>query len=150
MSLEHRPNELIIEVVIPPTGSGFGASFLRIGRTPTDIALLNAAALVEVTDGVYTQVRLALGGVNMEPMRLQGVEKQLEGQRAMNPENTTINAQLLVSALQAGMANFQPPSDFRASSSYRRISGMNLAFRALEEATNISRWRNMVSSKERQ
>ena len=149
-SLEHRPNELIIEVVIPPTGSGYGASFLRIGRTPTDIALLNAAALVEVTDGVYTQVRLALGGVNMEPMRLHGVEKQLEGQHAMNPENTTINAQLLVSALQAGMANFQPPSDFRASSSYRRISGMNLAFRALEEATNISRWRNMVSSKERQ
>ena len=81
---------------------------------------------------------------------MQGVEEQLEGQVAMNPDDTSINTQLLVSALQAGMANFQPPADFRASSGYRKISGVNLAFRALEEATNISRWRNMVSSKERQ
>jgi CO/xanthine dehydrogenase FAD-binding subunit len=146
LSLERRPNELIIEVVIPKFGSGCGTSFLRIGRTPTDIALLNAAALVEVMDGMYTQVRLALGGVNMEPVRLHGVEKQLAGLPAMHPENTTINVQQLVAALQAGMADFQLPSDFRASSSYRRVSGMNLALRALEEATTISRWRNKVSS----
>ena len=42
---------------------------------------------------------------------------------------------------KSGMADFQPPSDFRASSGYRKISGINLAYRALEEATNISRWR---------
>ena len=68
----------------------------------------------------------------------------------MNEGDTSINTQLLVSALQSGMADFQPPADFRASTGYRKISGMNLALRALEEATNISRWRNMVSSKERQ
>ncbi|GAC1566151.1 MAG: hypothetical protein NVS3B14_06620 [Ktedonobacteraceae bacterium] len=150
LNLERRPNELIIEVIIPRPTTGAGASFQRIGRTPTDIALLNACALVEMTGDIYSRVRLALGGVNMEPARLHGVEKQLEGQVAMNPGNTTLNTQLLVSALQAGMANFQPPADFRASSGYRKISGVNLAFRALEEATNISRWRNMVSSKERQ
>lgn len=150
LSHERRPNELIIEVVIPRPAAGTGASFQRIGRTPTDVALLNACALVEIQDGVYKQVRLALGGVSMEPVRMQGVEKQLEGQVAMNEGDTTINTQVLVSALQAGMADFSPPADFRASSGYRIISGVNLAFRALEEATNISRWRNMVSSKERQ
>lgn len=150
LSFERRSNELIVEVIIPRPSAGAGASFQRIGRTLTDIALLNACALVEINDGMYSQVRLTLGGVNMEPVRMQGVEQQLEGQVAMNPGDTTINTQLLVSALQAGMANFQPPADFRASSGYRKISGVNLAFRALEEATNISRWRNMVSSKERQ
>jgi len=150
LSLERRPNELIIEVIVPRPAAAMGASFQRIGRTSTDIALLNACALVEIVEGVYKQVRLAFGGVNMEPVRMQGVEEQLEGQVAMNPGDTSINTQLLVSALQAGMANFQPPADFRASSGYRKIGGVNLAFRALEEATNISRWRNMVSSKERQ
>ena len=148
LSYERHPNELIVEVIIPRPAAGTGASFQRIGRTPTDVALLNACALVEIQDGMYRQVRLALGGVQMEPVRMQGVEKQLEGQVAMNEGDTTLNTQVLVSALQAGMASFSPPSDFRASNGYRKISGVNLAFRALEEATNISRWRNMVSSKE--
>jgi len=86
----------------------------------------------------------------LKPVRMPGVEKQLEGQVAMNEGDTSINTQILVSALQVGMAEFSPPADFRASGGYRKTSGVNLAFRALEEATNISRWRNMVSSKERQ
>ena len=150
LSHERHSNELIIEVIIPRPSAGTGASFQRIGRTPTDVALLNACALVDIEDSKYKQVRLALGGVNMEPVRLQGVEKQLEGQVAMNEGDTSINTQILVSALQAGIADFAPPADFRASAGYRKTSGVNLAFRALEEATNISRWRSMVSSKEGQ
>ncbi len=88
----------------------------------------------------------------MEPMRMQAVEKQLEGQPVANPAsaNGALDTQRLFAGIQAGMANFSPPADFRASSGYRRASGMNLAFRVLEEATNISRWRNMVSSEGRQ
>lgn len=147
LSTEKRANELIIEAVIPRPAVGCGGSFMRIGRTPTDIALLNAAALVEVSDNIYRRVRLALGGVNMEPVRLFGVERQLEGQPVDVPgeANNTLDIQRLQTALSTGMASFQPPSDFRASSGYRRVSGMNLALRALEEATNVARWRNMVS-----
>lgn len=145
---ERRPNELIIEVAIPRPGFGCGAALMRVGRTPTDIALLNAAALVEVADGMFKQVRLALGGINMEPVRLLDVENQLEGQPAWNPEspNSGLDTQRVLAALQTGMSSFQPPPDFRASSGYRRVSGMNLAYRALEEAINVSRWRSMVSS----
>ncbi len=152
LSVERRPSELIIEVIVPRLAFGCAASFMRVGRTPTDIALLNAAALVELNDGVYQRVRLALGGVNMEPMRMQAVEKQLEGQPVANPAsaNGALDTQRLFAVIQAGMANFSPPADFRTSSGYRRASGMNLAFRVLEEATNISRWRNMVSSEGRQ
>ncbi len=162
LGIDRRFSELIIEVIVPRPSPACGASFMRIGRTPTDIALLNAAALVEVKDGLYQRVRVALGGVNMEPVRLQAVEKQLEGQAV-----DTVGAQFIAparnvgagthkghpymgaqlqSALQAGMADFRPPSDFRASSGYRRVSGMNLAYRVLEEAINVSRWRGMVSS----
>ena len=147
LSKERRSNELIIEVAISRPSYTCGTSFMRIGRTPTDIALLNAAALVEMRGGVYSQVRLALGGVNMEPVRMHAVEKQLVGQpveteaRVQNGETNVPIAQIQ-RAIQAGMADFQLPSDFRASSDYRRESGTNLAYRTLEEALNISRWRS--------
>lgn len=152
LNSERKPNELIIEVIIPRPAFGYAASFMRIGRTPTDVALLNAAALVEVNGGIYRRVRLALGGVNMEPVRMETVEKQLEGQTAAVPgsANNALDTQRIIEAIQAGMANFSPPGDFLASSGYRRVSGMSLAFRVLEEAANISRWRNMVASEGRQ
>jgi CO/xanthine dehydrogenase FAD-binding subunit len=144
-----QPNELIIEVIIPRPNYICGTSFMRIGRTPTDIALLNAAALIEVKDGVYSQVRLALGGVNMEPVRMYAVEKQLaeqpvEAEATAQNEGADMPVIQLQRAVQAGMADFQPPSDFRASSDYRHESGMHLAYRALEEAANISRWRSIA------
>ncbi len=152
LAMERKPNELIIEVVVPSYTYSCAASFLRAGRTPTDVALINAAALVEVSDGKYRQVRLALGGVNMEPVRFEAVEKQLEGQPVdlLNGTNAALDTQRIISAIQAGMTGFSPQGDFRASTSYRRVSGLNLAFRTLEEAATISRWRNMLSSKGRQ
>jgi CO/xanthine dehydrogenase FAD-binding subunit len=143
LGIERRPSELIIEVFIPCPAAVSGASFMRVGRTPTDIALLNAAAFVQVADGIYRRVRLALGGVNMEPVRLQAIERQLEGQAL---PNTAAWSQFIEPILSPAMADFRPPSDFRAGSDYRRASGMSLAYRVLEEATNVARWRGMVSS----
>lgn len=150
LTMERKPNELIIEVNIPHNAFDCAASFMRVGRTPTDIALINAAALVEVDGGVYQHVRLAIGGVNMEPIRFEAVEKQLEGKAVFSSDgsNSAVDTQLIFAAIHAGMANFSPPEDFRANSEYRKVSGRNLAFRVLEEAATISRWRSMVSTKE--
>lgn len=141
LSMERRARELIVEVLVPRPGPTCGTSLMRVGRSATDSALLNAAALVEVDQGVYKRVRLALGGVNMEPVRLYTVERHLEG-LTVDP----LNSQALVAALKAGMAEFRPPADSRVSSGYRRVSGMNLAYNVLEEAINVSHWRGVVSS----
>ncbi len=143
-STEKRPNELIVEVVLPRLSYACGASFQRIGRTPTDVALLNAVALVEIEDGAYRRVRLSLGGVNMEPMRVYAVEQQLEGQPAIHPND----GQRLLAVLKAGMTEFHPPSDALVSSGYRRVSGMSLAYQVLEEAIKVSYWRSVMSSRE--
>jgi|ERR1019366_3912171 CO/xanthine dehydrogenase FAD-binding subunit len=141
-SVERRPNELILEVVVPRPAASCGTSFTRIGRTPTDVALLNAVAVVEIEDGVYRRVRLAMGGVNMEPVRLRGVERQLEGQAAAQFQAS----ERLQAVIRTGMNDFRPPDDVRASGGYRRVSGPSLVYRVLEEATNVSLWRGMVSS----
>ncbi|WP_201367272.1 hypothetical protein [Dictyobacter formicarum] len=139
---ERRPGELIIEVMVPRPALSSGTSLMRVSRTAADVALLNAAALVEIEGKVYRKVRLAMGGASMDPVRLYRVEQLLEGQPVMNP----LNSQKLLTTLQEGMSTFRPPADVRASSSYRRVSGMGLAYRALEEAMNVASWRGMVSS----
>lgn len=143
-STENRSNELIVEVVLPRLSYSCGASFQRIGRTPTDVALLNAVALVEIENGVYRRARLVFGGINIEPVRIQAVEQQLEGQPSIYPGDS----QRLFTVLKAALAEFQPPSDMLASSGYRRVSGTNLAYRALEEAIQIAHWRSAASSRE--
>ncbi len=139
-NLERRPNELIIEVVVPRPRANSAASFARIARTPNDAALLNTVAMIETEEDVYKRVRLAFGGLNMEPVRMQAIEKQIEGQPV------PIEAQRLLAIVQAGIGEFRPPSDTLVSSGYRRVCGVNLAYHALEEASNVTRWRGMVSS----
>lgn len=143
LDLDRRPNELILEVVIPPVRPVIAGAFMRAGRTFADHALINAAALVLLHEGKYQQVRLALGGLNMEPIRLQAIERHLEGKEITEPRMHQIWA-----ALQAGINEFNPPSDESVSGVYRRVSGMSLAYRVLEEAMNVSQWRGMVASSE--
>ena len=80
----------------------------------------------------------------MQPVRVRSVEKRIEGQSVVYAAEL---AQFIAPILQSAMADFNPPSDFRASSGYRRTSGLNLAFRALEEAINISRQPAVSSSR---
>ena len=143
LAIDRRPNELMIEVVVPHPGNGVGASFMRIGRTPTDVALLNVAALVQITDGVYQRVRLAFGGVAMDVQRIGAIERQLEGQPVATPETW---GKQIGPIVQSGIADFHPPSDFRASKSYRQISGTSMAYRALEQATYNAMRGGMASS----
>src|SRR5579872_1278218 len=143
LAMDRRPNELMIEVVVPRPGNGTGTSFMRVGRTPTDVALLNVAALVQITNGVYQRVHLAFGGVNMDVQRVVAIERQLEGQ-IVSASDT--RSKQIGSVVQSGMADFHPPSDFRASNAYRQISGTSMAYRALEQAANNALRGDMASS----
>src|SRR5260370_6974771 len=140
-NLTQRARELIIEVAVPHPGPNSGTSLMRIGRTATDTALLNAPAMVEIDHGIYQKGLLALAGINLHPVRLSSVERRLEGQ-PVDP----LNSQALLAALHAGMAEFRPSSDSRMRNAYRRVSGMNLVYNVLEEAINVSHWRGVVSS----
>ena len=136
---ERHPNELIVEVILPPINAIFSTAFARVSRTPTDIALLNVAALVEIERDLYTRVRLAFGGVHMEPVRMVAVEHALEGQQS---DDTSI----ILTALQRGMSEFRPPTAMQVSGGYRRVSGAKLAQRVLEEATYLARQQELLAA----
>ncbi len=129
---ERRPSELIVEIVLPPIRATSATAFTRIGRTPTDRALLHVAALVELERDVYQRVRLTFGGIDMEPTRMLTLERSLEGQHIDDSKS-------ILTAIQAGMAEFRPPTDVHVSGGYRRVSGVKLAQRGVEESTYLAR-----------
>ncbi len=138
---ERKQGELIIELILPHINYSAGASFQRIARTESDHALLNVAAVVAFEEGICQKARLVFGGINMEPMRVHAVERQLEGQPI---ENIAEEAQLLT-ILHHGLVEFRPPSDPQASSGYRRICSVPLAHQALTEAMKIAHWRTVMT-----
>lgn len=141
LSNERRPSELIIEIHIPRITHAHGAAFMRVAKTANDVALLNVAAFVEIENGNFHKARLVFGGVNMLPMRLESVERALEGQ----PVAQEVGGQVMT-ALKTAMSEFRPPTDALVSSGYRRVCGMNMAYRALEEAIHAARWRAVMAS----
>ena len=131
LATDRLPNELILEVILRRSDFATGASFMRVGRTPTDVALLNVAALAIVTAGITKRIGLVFGGVNMDVQRMIVIERRLEG--LMLP-TADAWSERIKSVVQTGMADFHPPSDFRASEGYRQTSGANMAYHVLEEA----------------
>jgi len=119
---------LLVEIAIPalPRGGRLGWSFQKLGRTETDISLVNAAAGMQAdARGRIKWVRLALGAVGPTPLRARNAEALLVG--------NILSEDLLMRAGDAVMKEVSPISDSRASAEYRREMSGVLAKRALRE-----------------
>lgn len=72
-----QPGELLVEVRVA-AGEG-RAAIVKHGHQPSDIGLVCVAASATVTDGAVTSFKIAVGGIADRPVRLDAVERQLEG-----------------------------------------------------------------------
>jgi carbon-monoxide dehydrogenase medium subunit len=121
-------DELLEEVVIPalPGGGRLGWSFQKLGRTASDISLVNVAAGLQAdARGRIKWARLALGAVGPTPLRARNAETLLLG--------NIISEDLLTHVGVTVMREVNPISDSRASAEYRREMSAVLARRALRE-----------------
>jgi carbon-monoxide dehydrogenase medium subunit len=120
--------ELLTQIVIPalPNGGRMGWSFQKLGRTETDISLVNVAAGLQAdARGRIKWARLALGAVGPTPLRARNAEELLLGD--------VLNEDLLARAGEAVIKEVSPISDSRASAEYRREMSAVLTRRALRE-----------------
>ncbi len=77
-----RKGELVVEVVIPTSKNRAGSSFVKLGRTASDFALVNVGSRLEFDDsGTCVSARVAMGGVANVPMRLKKAEQALTGKK---------------------------------------------------------------------
>jgi carbon-monoxide dehydrogenase medium subunit len=123
-----EPDELLVEVALPPMPPRSGWSFLEVARRHGDYALVGVAAVATLDDkGQCLQARLVFLSVGDGPVEAHQAAEMLTGQI---PSPEVIRA----AAETAAKADVDPGSDIHASAEYRRHLVQVLARRALEEA----------------
>ncbi|HUI57935.1 MAG TPA: xanthine dehydrogenase family protein subunit M [Bryobacteraceae bacterium] len=120
--------ELLVEVIIPapPRGGHTGWSFQKLGRTESDISVVNAVAGVQLDAKRRCKwARIALGAVAPTPIRLSKAETLLA--------DHALDLELIDRVCDEAAREVSPIDDVRASASYRREMSRVLVRRALLE-----------------
>jgi carbon-monoxide dehydrogenase medium subunit len=131
-----KPDELLVEILIPKENVGKPARFLKFGlRKGQALALVNVAASLWVDWDAQTFLapRIALGAVAPKVIHATTAETFLDG-RAITPE-------AMAEAGRLAVGDAKPINDFRASADYRRDLIAVLTKRALEGAFELARLR---------
>jgi CO/xanthine dehydrogenase FAD-binding subunit len=124
-------DELLTEIRVPIPATGHGWSFQEVSQRKGDFALVAAAAMLTLENGVCRNVRLGYRNVGETVFRLKPLEAQIEGQAP--------DQQLFSSAANAAMKAVEPPSDLHADADYRRDLVMALTERVLNKAVERAR-----------
>jgi carbon-monoxide dehydrogenase medium subunit/6-hydroxypseudooxynicotine dehydrogenase subunit alpha len=122
-----EPDELLVEIEVPPVPPGTGWAFTEYSRRHGDFALGGAAALLTFEDGVCGRARLGLLAAADAPLRPEAAERILEG----NP----ITSESTAEAARVAVADINPTGDIHGSSEYRKRLIEGMVRRAIEQAT---------------
>lgn len=123
-----EPEELLIEIALPPMPSGSGCAFREVSRRHGDYALVGVAAVVTLDENeICLKARLVYFSVGVGPVEAHQAIAALQGQK-LTPEA------IQAAAETAAMIDIDPPSDIHASAGYRRHLAKVLARQVLEEA----------------
>ena len=119
-------NEILTEIIVAPEKQSNGTSFIKLGRLSEDLAKVNCAAKISVTDGKFNDVRIALGAVGPKPVRARGIESALEGKE--------ISTEVIERAVKKVIQDISPITDVRSSAEYRTRVSQILVKRVINEA----------------
>jgi len=120
-------SSLLVEILIPAPLRGRAAwSFQKLGRTLSDISVVNVAAGIQLDrQGRCAWARIALGAVAPTPLRARQAEEMLTG--------NTLDRALLERVCRKVSEEVRPVTDIRSTAEYRREMSAVLVRHALEE-----------------
>ena len=122
-----KPDELVIELRIPPPAPRTGKVYLKHGRRKAmELATVGVAVSLSEED-----IRIVLGAVAPTPIRARRAEELLRGK--------TLNDALIDKAAAAAASEARPISNVRASAEYRREMVGVLTRRAIRMAMDSIR-----------
>jgi CO/xanthine dehydrogenase FAD-binding subunit len=124
-----QPQELLIEVLLPPPPPNSNSRYLRfIPREEMDIAVAGVGSMLAVDPqtNICTKARIALASVAPTPIRAREAEKRLEG-GPLTEEAIREAGELAASACS-------PISDIRGSAAYRKELVKVLTRRTLSQS----------------
>lgn len=121
-----KPDEIVTEVIVPSPAQQTGGAFLKLVRTASDIAKINVAVTLTVTDNTCKEAKVVLGAVAPTVIRATRAEAALRDSK-FEPETVEKAAQL--AAQEA-----KPITDLRSTLEYRREMVRVLVRRAVGKA----------------
>lgn len=103
--------EILTELIIPkPAGKG---KFEKLGRRKAEtLSIVNGAAQADMTGTHCNSIRIAVGAVAATPLRLEKIEKMLDGK--------DVTESLIDQAAEAAVNEISPIDDIRGSAEYRK------------------------------
>lgn len=123
------PDELILRVRIP-LAPGRDLRFRKVGtrraQSISKVVLAVAWRTPGGPEGIWSDVRVALGSVAATPIRATATEAALEG-RSPTPETADLAAETLA-------AELSPIDDVRSTAGYRRLVAARILHRAIRDA----------------
>jgi CO/xanthine dehydrogenase FAD-binding subunit len=122
-----QPDELLVAVEIPDNADTIGSCYVRLEyRQQMEIAVVGAAAFVQIENGVVVAARVAITALAPTIRRIAGAEAALIGSSG---DRTAIDA-----AAEAAAVATAPISDVRASAEYRKAMATVITRRAIHGA----------------
>lgn len=128
LSTALAPDELLVEIEIPPAPARTGHAFVELARRSGDYALAGVAAVVTLDEGArVAAARVALLGVGQGPVLADAAGALLTGE--------PVTDELVRAAADAaGARDIDPHDDVHATAAYRRHLARVLVGRALTAA----------------
>lgn len=122
-----EPEELLVEIKLPPFPKRTGWSLMEIARRPHDFCLIGVAAVLTLDEkDQCQQAKLVYLSAGDGPMEGYQAAELLKGQ-AMTTE-------AFVAAAEAALEDIDPASDIHATADFRRHLAKVLTRRALQKA----------------
>lgn len=122
-----EPDEILVEVAIPPSPERTGWSFLEIARRHGDYAQIGVAALVTLDDaGRCREARLVFLSAGDVPVEARQAAGLLAGQE--------ITAEAIAAAADQAAREIRPFSDLHATADFKRHLARVITGRALRTA----------------
>ncbi len=123
-----EPEELLIEINLPPFPERGGWSLMEIARRPHDFCLIGVAVVVSLGEkGLCDQARMVFLSAGDGPMEAKQAAELLKGQELTDEA-------IRVAAEKAAAEEIDPSSDIHATAEFRRHLAKVLTRRALSEA----------------
>jgi CO/xanthine dehydrogenase FAD-binding subunit len=123
-----KPNELLTEIRIPIPPAGHRWGFREVSQRKGDFAMVAAAALFTLANGICQNVRIGYASAGVGARRAAAAEAAVEGKEP--------TAEVFAASAAAAIAHAQPMVDYHADADYRRDLIGSLTRRVLGDAAN--------------
>lgn len=107
----HFPHMSCLETQIPISHKSSGGAFLKVARVSSDLAKINAAALIKRKGDMCEPCRIALGAVAPTSLRVKRAEQTLNGKR--------FDGELVEEAARIVLEDVMPITDVCSTAEYR-------------------------------